>query len=468
MARGLALRVGGIGRFAWRGVFAVLAMIGVHVTEVQAQSVIPRFDGQMHLGVASCAGPCHARQSALGVAAGAAMRGSEIVVWQDQDSTRGRHSQAYNVLLEPRGRDIARKLGIGAPERAGECLSCHADFTSAGKRGARFQLADGVSCESCHGGAEKWLTSHYAPGATHAQNVANGMFPTDNIEARARLCASCHVGSAAADQYVTHRIMGAGHPRLSFELELFTSLQMHHVEDADYAARKPIQSRARVWAVGQAVAMRTGVDLFLRSEKTRTSIFPELTFFDCHSCHRPISDRTDYRSKWTPNPARPFGPGVAPFNDANLMVLTAAAKAFAPSLAADLEAKGQAFHAAALGTAEERQRTGEALSRTLSQLIGAFGAAAISPDRTEAALRTIVDASQSERYTSYAAAEQAIMAVDSLSRTLADQGGARGARAERARSAIEAAYRTVDDPNTYDHDAFQRAVADIAARWGTS
>jgi hypothetical protein len=475
MARGVALTAGVSGAVAdgvvvrWAAtILAVGLTIGflLFSGEARAQTALPRFDGQTHLGVASCAGPCHARQSALGMASGASMRGSEIVVWQDPDSVRGRHAQAYNVLLEPRGQDIARKLGIGPPERAAECLSCHSDFTPANKRGARFQLADGVGCESCHGGAEKWLNTHYAPDATHAQNVANGMFPTDNIEARARLCSSCHLGSSAADQFVTHRIMGAGHPRLSFEVELFTSLQMHHVEDEDYAKRKALQSRARVWAVGQAVSMRQAVDLFLRAEKSRTTLFPELSYFDCHSCHRPISDQTSFRSSWQPNPGRGLGPGVVPFSDANLMVLTAAAKAFAPGLAADLDQKGRAFSMATLGTAEERARTGAALSATLTQLVRAFNASSISAERAEAALRNVVDAAQSERYTSYGAAEQAVMAVDSLSRGLADLGGARAERAARARGAIDAAYAAVRDPNSYDVEVFRRAVADIAARWG--
>lgn len=457
MARGETLRR--IQRGAAAIVAAALALCGVAF----AQQNLPRFDGASHLGVASCAGPCHARQSALGVASGAAMRGSEVVVWQDQDSTRGRHSQAYNVLLEPRGRDIGRKLGI-APERSAECLSCHSDFVAADRRGSRFQLADGVGCEACHGGAEKWLNSHYADGVTHAQNVANGMFPTDNIEARARLCVSCHVGSAASDQFVTHRIMGAGHPRLSFEVELFTSLQQHHVEDERYAARKTRQSRARVWAIGQAVAARTMVDLFVRSQRNQDNFFPELSFYDCHSCHRPISDRSDARSHWRPNPGRPFGPGVPALNDANLTVLVAAAKAFAPALAAPLDAQVKAYAASTLAGADERRRAGEALSATLSQLIRAFNAATINAERADAALRSVVDATQSERYTSYASAEQAVMAIDSLTRNAADMGGARAERAQRLRGAIDAAYKTVADPNAYDADAFRQAVADIAGR----
>ena len=30
--------------------------------------------------------------------------------------------------------------------------------------GKGFSLADGVSCESCHGPAERWLTVHYQAG----------------------------------------------------------------------------------------------------------------------------------------------------------------------------------------------------------------------------------------------------------------------------------------------------------------
>jgi hypothetical protein len=32
--------------------------------------------------------------------------------------------------------------------------------------------------------------------------------------------------------------MAAGHPRISFELDLFTTLQQHHQEDNDYATAR--------------------------------------------------------------------------------------------------------------------------------------------------------------------------------------------------------------------------------------
>jgi hypothetical protein len=206
------------------------------------------------------------------------------------------------------------------------------------------------------------------------------------------------------------------------------------------------------------------VDLFVRAERARAGAFPELSFYDCHSCHRPISDRTEFRSTWRPNPLRDQGPGVIPFNDANVTVLVAAARAFAPSLADDVDARTRALHAAMAGPADARRSAGEALSATLGQLIRAFNAAAISAERADAALRGVVEATQAERYTSYGAAEQAVMAIDSLTRSGADMGGARAARAQRLKGPIDVAYRAVSDPNAYDAETFQRAVADIAAK----
>jgi hypothetical protein len=479
---------------AWIMLLATgLLVTGALASGVQAQPPLPRFDGQVHVGVATCAGPCHGRQSALGVAEGPAMRGSEIVVWQDLNTLRGKHSQAFKALEGARGRDIGRKLGIGDPATAQECLSCHSDDPAAGKRGPQLLRSDGVSCEACHGGGGgKWLAAHYAPGATHAQNIANGMYPTDQPVARARLCESCHLGASAADQYVTHRIMGAGHPRLTFELELFTALQAHHYEDQDYAARKPITNRAKVWAIGQVAAFRSDLQLFIDSPHARAGIFPEETFFDCRSCHRLISDSDAFRSHWKVNPGRPLGPGVPVFNDANLIVLVAAAHAVSPGLASTLDARGRAFHAALQEDPASVRRAGAALIGALDEVLAAFERTEFDPSLARAMLRGVVSTSLSDRYTTSASAEQAIMAIDSLSRTLADAGrplppappkpGDTPVLAQQApmavqtppsppspaKAEIDAAYKTVADPNTYDQEAFRHAIGQVASRLGLS
>ncbi len=179
---------------------------------------------------------------------------NEYVTWSHDDS----HAKAYNMLKSERSRAIAAKLGLPNAYDAKICLDCHADNVPVATRGKEFNIADGVGCESCHGGAEKWIESHTMKTTSYEDNLKNGMFPTATLPSRAPLCLSCHVGNA--DKFATHRIMGAGHPRLSFELDTFQALQPpHHQIDKDYAARKPVYSRTAVWAYGQLEAARMQV-----------------------------------------------------------------------------------------------------------------------------------------------------------------------------------------------------------------
>lgn len=74
--------------------------------------------------------------------------------------------------------------------------------------------------------------------AKHQANVAAGLKKLEDPVVRAGVCVDCHFGSAKDGQFVTHRMMAAGHPRMGFELDLFSSLQAHHQEDVDYGWRK--------------------------------------------------------------------------------------------------------------------------------------------------------------------------------------------------------------------------------------
>ena len=143
----------------------------------------PLDDGAIRSGVMSCYGStCHSRQAATG----SKVRQNEILTWQTQDDISGTHSRAYDVLMNSRSRKIAANLRIGPAHEAKECLSCHSDNVPAALHGEKFDATEGVTCESCHGGSENWLTSHYAVGRTHEANLADGMYPTENPIARSR------------------------------------------------------------------------------------------------------------------------------------------------------------------------------------------------------------------------------------------------------------------------------------------
>ena len=262
-----------------------------------------------HLGVVNCASSlCHGSVSPW---KDSNILQNEYVTWSRADK---HSSRAYQVLFDERSKRIVANLGYKEPPHQVKlCLDCHSHNPPAARRGERFKATDGVSCEACHGPAEGWIRSHVSSGATHADNVAHGLYPTSDPVAQAKLCLSCHFGNK--DKFVTHRIMGAGHPRMSFELDTFSQTQPpHFVIDADWVKRKGQWDTVRVWVIGQALAASELLDMLLDPKRSRDGLFPELVVFDCHACHHPMSD-----VRWTPRANA--SPGRIRLNDANLLML---------------------------------------------------------------------------------------------------------------------------------------------------
>ena len=423
-----------------------------------AQAVVQSGSGGTYVGVASCGGTtCHGRSEGDGPV----VRQDELMLWQDPASAAGAHSRAYDVLRDPRSQVIAQRLGIGEASGAPMCLGCHA--TPAGQRGGRFQLTDGVGCESCHGPASGWLASHYAVGGTHANNVSRGLIPLENPRARASTCLDCHFGSADEGQFVTHRIMAAGHPRISFELDLFTTLQQHHQVDEDYVRRKGQGDSLRTWAVGQAMALDRSLSLFSNPSRGTEGVFPEFYFFDCHSCHRTISDDPNFRPTAVANPSRPIPSGMPPYNDENMIMLAAAARAVAPGLSQRFERDSRAFHQAIARDRGSAVRAAQTLRSTAQALADAFASSQMGRAQTFAIIESITSQAISPRFTDYAGSVQAVMATDTLLSALVNDGQVSEAAANNIRSDINSAYRAVRDPNAYRPGEFRASLGRAAA-----
>ena len=328
-------------------------------------------------GVASCAGStCHGRSEGDGKV----VRQDELRTWQEPSSKSGAHSRAFAALAGPRGRRIAASLGYKSATTSPACHGCHATPAPPVQRGARFQLSDGVGCESCHGAASGWLSSHYAVPASHAKNVAAGLTPLERPKVRASVCLDCHFGSDKPGQFVTHAMMAAGHPRLSFELDLFSSLQQHYDLDRDYGARKGQVDSVRMWAVGQAEAVRRSTALFSRSAFSSEGIFPQFYFYDCHSCHRPISDGPQAKRTFETNPGRPIAFGQPPFNDENIIMLSAVARVLAPGSAVRFDAASREFHAAMGKGRGEAEAAASRLSQAAAALSSELASRGYSAD----------------------------------------------------------------------------------------
>jgi hypothetical protein len=343
------------------------------------------------------------------------------------------------------------------------CLGCHATPASATSRGARFQTTDGVGCESCHGPASGWLASHYAVGANHAQNVARGLVPLENPRARAGQCLDCHFGSAEQGQFVNHRIMAAGHPRIAFELDLFSTLQQHHNEDGDYAQRKGRSNGVQLWAVGQAMALERSLSLFANPARGTEGVFPEFYFFDCHTCHRRISDNPNFQPSALDNPARPIPEGMPAYNDENMIMLAAAARVAAPGLAGRFERDSRAFHQAMAKDRGSAVAAANRLRETSRALGDAFSNASMGRAQTFAIIDAITGNATQERYTDYAGSVQAVMATDTLLSALVNTGEINKGAADAIRSDINIAYRAVRDPNEYQPREFRASLGRAAS-----
>ena len=374
--------------------------------------------------------------------------GNEYVTWTRLD----KHARAYSVLRTDQSRKIAKNLGLPKPAHESKlCLDCHAHNVPQENRGKRFVVSDGVTCEACHGPAGRWITSHAETGATHEQNVANGLYPTDDPGARARLCLSCHAGNA--DRFVTHRMMGAGHPRLSFELQTFSLLEPPHF--ALSRAENPNARKwngARIWAAGQAVAVAETMTL-LANPKKQDGAFPELVFFDCHACHHPMSE-----GRW--KKADAFGgrpaPGVIRLNDSNLLMLRVLAREIDPVLGDGVGLLAANLHAANAGEGDFRAAAQEMKELALEVERRVAGLEFSNALMASLALG-IIDEGEKGSYQDYAGAEQAFMSLGSI----VDYMNRSGALADPAavNKALTALSVTLKSDESYKAAEFQARLA---------
>jgi hypothetical protein len=413
-------------------------------------SVVEAIAAHQHMGVASCASSvCHGASQRF---EGSRIWQNEFAIWQERDP----HSGAYRTLLNDESRAIARKLGIGAAHEAKICLDCHADNVPESKRGERFQISDGVGCEACHGGSERWLSSHAERNVPHADNLALGMYPTADPVRRAELCLSCHMGSR--DRMITHRIMGAGHPRLAFELDTFTWMNPHYEIDDDYVARKGEVNGIRDWGVGQGVAAANLLDILLDERHGSDGIFPELVLFDCHACHRPMSGQ-----RWTPRPGTGLAPGVVRLNDSNLVMFRHVLSAIDDGARQRLLEQTRALHAATTRDRAATLAAARTLRTTLAELLPRVAQFPFGSDTLGRVLDSIVADGDRGEYADFAGAEQAAMAVSSLLAAFESLAVVDEAQVQRLQGRLDSLYTTLDNEDNYSMQRFMAALREVRA-----
>lgn len=429
---------------AWRrGAFstaqAMWTASALLLASARALAVEPGIADYKHMGVASCAtSVCHGK---LAPQSGKEVALNEYRIWQQED----RHAQAYRTLELPESKRIAANLGLPGATAARICLDCHADNVPSGKRGPKFQISDGVGCEACHGGSEKWLESHAAETASHKDNVGRGMYPTEQPLQRVQVCLGCHLGTK--DQFATHAIMGAGHPRLSFELEAYTTNQpAHFIVDADYAERKGRIDGMNLWITGQLETTRRYLSLLQTNMFHGGGMFPELAFYDCHSCHHPMDE-----IRW--NAARAgagIRPGTVRLQTQNLIVLQALADTFEPAATAQLV---ELTNALARAGQRDRAAVNEAAKALLTWLAprDSFARRRYSSADVIRMRKTLARYAATDKAGDYAAAEQIVLGLESLSYTIGDRAG--------KKAALDALYDAVKNATSFSPQRFATVAA---------
>jgi hypothetical protein len=418
---------------------------------VLGAGVVDEIAAHKHLGVASCASSvCHGATQAFKESN---VMQNEFALWQEFDPHA---TKAWQALTGAEGQAIARKLGLGDATTAKVCLDCHADNVPDGKRGEKFQIADGVGCEACHGGSELWISSHAEKSATHADNLAKGLYPTEDPVKRAELCLSCHMGTP--DRMITHRIMGAGHPRLAFELDTFTWLNPHYQIDADYIARKGDWNGVRDWAVGQGVAAANLLDVLLDERAGFQGIFPELVLFDCHACHKPMT-----AGKWAPRQGTGLGPGAVRLNDSNLVMFRLVLSVVDKAASERLLAQTRALHQATLRDRAATLSSARALRDTIRAELPKVGGFDFGDGSLSPILASVLGDAERGEFRDFAAAEQAAMAVQSVVVAFKNAGALDEARSKTLQTRVDALYATVDREDAYAMGPFVAALREVRA-----
>lgn len=261
-------------------------------------------DNSKYMGVGSCSSSnCHGSVTASGTSN---ILRNEFYTWYKFD----KHAKSFNVLLSPESKKIAFHLGISNPAEDQTCLNCHATNAPTSNRGERFRLEDGVGCESCHGASESWLALHTEKLRTHKENISNGMHDLSDPVKRTSMCGSCHVGNS--ENKITHSLYGAGHPRLSFELDTFEAVQPRHWRiDKDYKERKGTYSATQNWALGQIALAKLQLEQIIQYTN-KPSLFPEFAQYSCFSCHQSIT------GKFFMNKEKREHPGLPSINTVHL------------------------------------------------------------------------------------------------------------------------------------------------------
>jgi Cytochrome c554 and c-prime len=376
---------------------------------------------------------------------------NEYSIWEAQD----KHARAYAVLSNPVSIRMGKILGLEKPpNESDKCLNCHALNVRPELRAQTFQtIEDGVSCESCHGPAVGWLGPHTLKNWTHEQSLKLGMYDTRDLTKRTERCLTCHLGTE--EKQVDHTMIAAGHPDLTFQLESFSSAMPRHWKPApDASAWLSVQELA----VGQAVQLREA--LYRLNRRSSGMDWPEFAEYECFACHHSL---TKPEASWRQAGGYPGRrPGAPVWNPSTFAVFRHIAAAVDASTTNQLISELASIEqlSGTPGSKDQlaaRAKDAAGLANRIAQQVQAQ-----TYDRalTARLLQEIADDSQTISMEGERSAEQATMALDSLSLVYAKN--EQIANQAELRAAINDLFQQLDNPSAYNAPRFAMQMQRVA------
>lgn len=418
------------------------------------------------MGASSC--------SSINCHGGGTPRQGETILGDEYDrwfaKGEGAHFKAYKALYDERSQRIAKSLyGPDAVATSQlECLACHSLHVDPGKRGRRFDLEDGISCEACHGPSEKWLSSHLTAdwrNKTAEDKARLGMYDTRNLVRRAERCLDCHLG--AETRQVTHAMIAAGHPELTFELatDLFKVPRHWRDEVSFVSGTEGSFFHARVWAVGQAVVLREWMRKLEHWADGSPLRGADYAMFDCTSCHH------DLRLPSWRQQRQPLGPvGEPSWYAAGWVVCRSLIEVAWPEAWDRFEENiEKLFRTLSIaGTNHKEVRSAAAELRKLSdELARKLAEMAWSEAKIQALLKTIAASHPYVSRLGYRGAEQAFLALYVLSQVALGKEGEPSAEGAASRKLLARLHDSLYDqsenptPERFDAAAFGELMRDF-------
>jgi hypothetical protein len=439
------MRMSDKGRMSWRWAACLsLACIG----SVSAQkTVVGKYNGPGGCASSSCHGSIQPKQITH-------VAQNEYSIWAGQD----KHARAYQVLSNDVSLRIAKILNLKSPpEQNQKCLACHALAVAPEMRAQSFDVSDGVSCEHCHGPAAGWLGAHTVKEwetRTSEQKAQLGMRDLRDVAIRSHTCMHCHVGTE--EQSVDHQMIAAGHPDLTFELNLFSAVMPKHWKDSGDVP----WFGTKEWAVGQGMQLRDSLQRLAR--RARSSTWPEYSELDCFACHHSLTAAKDSWRQEVGYAGRT--PGVPVWNSARFVVFRYAAAETDAAVASKLDAElatlsglmGQLS-----GNREQIAASAERGAELAHSLAGALNSRGYDQAFTLRVMRKIAGDSNAIAQQGQRAAGQAAMSLDSLFGVYKQM--AKDLDDAQIKNAISGLFQELDDPSAYNAPRFAAQMQKVSA-----